>query len=110
MTAVTENILDQAMSLDVEERSELIARLLDSVGDAVDPGYEEAWAADIAVRVADHTSRADPRVDWEVVRAELLSDEGEDRLQSIRHRKIKQALTPLEQDLEAEREPMTIKV
>jgi putative addiction module component (TIGR02574 family) len=53
MTTTTKHIFDQAMSLAVDERSELIARLLDTVEEAVEAGYDEAWAAEIKSRLED---------------------------------------------------------
>jgi putative addiction module component (TIGR02574 family) len=53
MTTTVKNIFDQAMSLGVEERTELISRLVDSVSEAPDAGYDEAWAAEIKSRLED---------------------------------------------------------
>ena len=40
-----EAVIEQAMKLSVEERTELVERLLESIDEATptDPGYEAAW-------------------------------------------------------------------
>ena len=78
MTATAKQLLDQVMSLDERDRVELADMIYESVGPRTDHEYVEAWSAEIASRIAAHKSGADAGVDWEIVRAELLSDEDGD--------------------------------
>ena len=51
MTTTAQHLLDEAMKLEIDERSELIARLLDTVEPRTDSEYQSAWAAEIKARI-----------------------------------------------------------
>ena len=51
MTKLAEQIFEQAKSLSIEEREELAARLMESVGVSTDPEYLRAWDAELARRI-----------------------------------------------------------
>jgi len=53
MTKLAEQIFEQAKSLSIEEREELAARLMETVGVSTDPQYLAAWDAELAQRIAD---------------------------------------------------------
>lgn len=52
MTKSTEAVLAEALRLDAESRAELVAELLASLNGPADPDAEDAWAEEIARRVA----------------------------------------------------------
>ena len=75
MVTKFEAVLTQAMELDEDERQLLAIRLGMSIGDEKEPGYDEAWSAEIKRRL-DEVDRgeADP-MDWEEFRKELITDD-----------------------------------
>jgi putative addiction module component (TIGR02574 family) len=78
MTTTAKQLLGQVMTLDEGDRVEVADMLLESVAPRTDPEYVDAWSKEIAARIAAHESGEDKGVDWEVLRAELLSDEDGD--------------------------------
>lgn len=78
MTSTAKQLLDQVLALKEDDRVELADLVYESVGPRTDHEYVNAWSTEIAARIGDHKSGADPGVDWEIVRAKLLSDESED--------------------------------
>jgi putative addiction module component (TIGR02574 family) len=48
-----EAVIEEALKLSVEERTELVALLLDSLDDKADPGHEAAWTEVIDRRMED---------------------------------------------------------
>lgn len=50
-----EAVIAEALKLSAEERTELVARLLDSLDDNADPGHEAAWTEVIDRRMKDIT-------------------------------------------------------
>jgi putative addiction module component (TIGR02574 family) len=78
MTTAAKQLLNQVMILDEQDRVELAEMLYESVGPRTDAEYVDAWSKEIASRIAAHESGADPGVDWEVVRAELLGEDGDE--------------------------------
>ena len=68
-----ESILAQAMELDEDERRLLAVRLGLSIGDEKEPGYDEAWSAEIKKRLDEIDRGEADLVDWEDFRKELIS-------------------------------------
>jgi putative addiction module component (TIGR02574 family) len=52
MTTTAKQLLDQAMTLDNDDRAELIDRLADSLEAGTDSDYLRAWETEIADRLA----------------------------------------------------------
>lgn len=52
MTAAAKSVLAEALRLNTEERAELAATLIASLGGEADEDVEAAWAAEIKRRVA----------------------------------------------------------
>jgi putative addiction module component (TIGR02574 family) len=48
-----EAVIEQVLKLSVEERTELVTRLLDSLDADADPGHEAAWADVVERRLQD---------------------------------------------------------
>lgn len=48
-----EAVIEEVLKLSAEERTELVARLLDSLDDNADPGHEAAWTEVIDRRMND---------------------------------------------------------
>lgn len=48
-----EAVIEEVLKLSAEERTELVARLLDSLDDNADPGHEAAWTKVIDRRMKD---------------------------------------------------------
>ena len=72
MTQAAEQVYDMATRLTPADRAELIDRLYeldDAAGGATEPGYNEAWAAEIRERVAEMDGGDVTPIPWEEVRA-----------------------------------------
>jgi len=67
-------VLDLALKLPETER-ELIVRQLVASLEHHDPGYDEAYEAEIARRLEDIRSGKVELIPWEVVRKELMGEE-----------------------------------
>jgi putative addiction module component (TIGR02574 family) len=52
MTKSAQDIFEQAMALDLDDRADLIARLTDTLEPSTDPEYLAAWEAEIRERIA----------------------------------------------------------
>ncbi len=70
MSANTEKILEQALSLDESERAELANSLLESL-EPTDPDADRAWAEEIRRRVEDLKAGRVETIPWSEVRSEL---------------------------------------
>ncbi len=83
MTKAAEQLLEQVLQLDPADRTEMIDRLSDSLdpvaedaaGEA-DPGYEEAWAAELRERAAEFERDPTVGVPWQEVIARLRGTAG----------------------------------
>jgi len=75
-----ELILSAASQLPIDERLRLIDELAASVPDDCPPSLSPEWHAEIERRSAEIDSGAAAPVAWELVRKELLSKLGLDRL------------------------------
>jgi putative addiction module component (TIGR02574 family) len=71
------SILAEALRLPVEERAKLITELIATVDDAAaeDPTeVEQAWAAELELRIARADANPDEGIDWADLRAQLLAN------------------------------------
>jgi len=64
-------LLAHALKLPPSARAALADSLIDSLDEEVDEGAEEAWMAEIALRVRDLDSGAVQPLAWDVVRDQL---------------------------------------
>ncbi|MGE0600206.1 MAG: addiction module protein [Dehalococcoidia bacterium] len=69
-----ESVLSQAMELDEDEREMLAIRLGMSLSEQKEPGYDEAWAAEIKKRLEEIDRGEADLVDWEEFEKELMAD------------------------------------
>jgi len=70
------SILAEALRLPVQERAKLITELIATVDDAAaeDPAeVEQAWAAELELRIARADSNPDEGIDWTDLRAQLMA-------------------------------------
>jgi putative addiction module component (TIGR02574 family) len=70
-----ESVLNQALELDEDEREMLALRLGMTLSDDKEPGYDEAWAAELKKRLAEIDRGEADLVDWEEFRKELVADD-----------------------------------
>jgi putative addiction module component (TIGR02574 family) len=71
---MTESVLDlyeKASELPETDRAELAGLLLQSIEEELEPGVEEAWAAEIERRMADFHAGKLKMIPWSEVRAQL---------------------------------------
>ena len=68
MTMDTTQLLEEAMKLSSDERAILISSLIESLHEPKEPGYEEAWAEEIARRLHEIETGAVQTVPWSEVR------------------------------------------
>lgn len=71
MSRAVRNLYDQAAELPPEDRAELAGLLLESLEEVRDSGVEDAWAAEIARRMADYRAGRVKMVSWQELRAHL---------------------------------------
>jgi hypothetical protein len=69
-----ETVLTQAMELDEDERQLLAIRLGMSIGDEKEPGYDEAWSAEIKRRLDEIDRGEADLVDWEEAEKLIFDD------------------------------------
>ncbi|MBI5948031.1 MAG: addiction module protein [Chloroflexi bacterium] len=69
-----EQLFTAAMQLSPEEREALAGRLLGSLDEDRDPGYEEAWAAEIERRLKDHDAGDGDWVEWDEALAAMFPE------------------------------------
>jgi hypothetical protein len=69
-----ESVLTQAMELDEDERQLLAIRLGMSIGDEKEPGYDEAWSAEIKRRLEEIDRGDADLVDWEEAEKLIFDD------------------------------------
>jgi putative addiction module component (TIGR02574 family) len=72
MTAVSEELLRQALSLDEKDRATLAGALVESLHGEVEPGTGDAWAAEIKRRVAELEANSVTSVPWSQVKVHLF--------------------------------------
>ena len=73
MTAEVCKLLEQALSLSVEEQEALADSLISNLGGKVDEGVQQAWEAEIGKRVAELDSGEVKTVPWAEVRRRNLA-------------------------------------
>jgi putative addiction module component (TIGR02574 family) len=73
MTKAARQVFDQALKLGPDDRAELASLLLESLDGEPEAGVEEAWAAEIDLRLAVIDSGTAKLIPWEQVRAESLA-------------------------------------
>lgn len=72
MSAQAERILDEALSLPEQDRTELALRLLDSVGEPADE-VEKAWIEEAKRRLAEIQRGDVQTVPWSEARARIFA-------------------------------------
>lgn len=73
MTPEVSKLLQQALTLSVEEQEALADSLISNLGGKVDEGVEAAWHAEIEKRIADLDSGKAKIIPWEEVRKRNLA-------------------------------------
>jgi putative addiction module component (TIGR02574 family) len=73
MTPEVSRLLEQALSLSIEEREALADSLISNLDAKVDPGVQAAWEAEVGRRVADLDSGKAKTVSWAEVRRRNLA-------------------------------------
>jgi putative addiction module component (TIGR02574 family) len=73
MTPEVSKLLEQALSLSVEEQEALADSLISNLGGKVDPGVLAAWDDEIRKRIADLDSGKAKTIPWTEVRRRNLS-------------------------------------
>ena|ERR1035438_2649619 len=73
MTAEVSKLLEQSLSLSVEEQEALADSLISSLGDKVDEGMQAAWEAEVAKRLAELDSGRAKTTSWDEVRQRNLA-------------------------------------
>jgi putative addiction module component (TIGR02574 family) len=73
MTPEVSRLLEQALSLSIEEQEALADSLISSLGGKVDEGLEAAWEAEIGKRIAELDSGRAKTMSWDEVRRRNLS-------------------------------------
>jgi putative addiction module component (TIGR02574 family) len=73
MTSKTQELLDEALKLPVEERACLADLLLDSL-DPMLPKVEEAWADEVAKRLTEIDAGLAVLIPWEDLRRQLRDE------------------------------------
>jgi putative addiction module component (TIGR02574 family) len=71
MTNQALELLQKALTLPEEERTELVRSLIESLEEVFDKGVERAWDEEIARRIADLDSGRTKTVSWEEVRKRI---------------------------------------
>ena len=73
MTPEVSKLLEQALSLSIEEQEALADSLVSSLGGKVDEGVRAAWEAEIEKRIADLDSGKTNTISWKDVRRRNLA-------------------------------------
>lgn len=73
MTTEVSKLLEQALSLSLDEQEALAESLISNLGEKVDPGVQAAWNAEIERRVAGLNSGKEKTVSWNEVRKRNLA-------------------------------------
>jgi len=72
MIASAKNLFESAMSLDDQERAELVGLLLSSFEDDADEGVDLAWKDEVSRRVAELDLGVVQMITWSKVRSEAF--------------------------------------
>ena len=73
MTSEVSKLLEQALSLSIEEQEALADSLISNLGGKVDEGVQAAWDAEIAKRIAELDSGRAKTISWAEVRKRNLA-------------------------------------
>jgi putative addiction module component (TIGR02574 family) len=73
MTPEVSRLLEQALSLSVEEREALAESLISNLDGKVDDGVQAAWEAELGKRIADLDSGKAKTTSWAEVRKRNLA-------------------------------------
>jgi putative addiction module component (TIGR02574 family) len=73
MTSEVSKLLEQALSLSVEEQEALADSLISNLGGKVDEGVQAAWDAEIAKRISELDSGRAKTIPWAEVRKRNLA-------------------------------------
>lgn len=71
MSARTDQLLHEAMTLTADERARLAAQLIASVDGDPDPLAEDTWLAEVQQRAEEAEANPDDAEDWAQVKARL---------------------------------------
>ncbi len=71
MARSAQELFEEAMSLDPQERATLIRLLIEALDPEAEPGIEDAWRVEIERRMAELDSGSVETIPWEEVRARL---------------------------------------
>lgn len=69
-----QDVLADALALDVHDRADLAAALIESIDPEMDDDVEAAWEAEIERRVAELERGEVKSIPWEEVRRKLTTD------------------------------------
>ena len=72
MIASAKKLFESALSLDDQERAELVGLLLSSFEDDADEGVDLAWKDEVSRRVAELDSSVVQMITWSKVRSEAF--------------------------------------
>ena len=73
MTQRAETVLQEALKLPEEERTEIVSALLESLGPEPEADVEAAWRQEVAARVAALETGSVKMTPWEEIREGFLS-------------------------------------
>ena len=71
MTRAVEELYEKASELPLDERTELVGLLLQTIEGGAEEGVEEAWAGEIERRMAEYRAGRMQTTPWSEVRARL---------------------------------------
>jgi putative addiction module component (TIGR02574 family) len=71
MARSAQELFEEAMSLDPQERATLMRLLIEALDPEAEPGVEDAWRVEIERRMAELDSGSVETIPWEEVRARL---------------------------------------
>ena len=74
MTPRAEAVLAEALRLTDDERGQIADRLLDTLAGPADPDVQQAWADEIARRLAEVRAGTADTVPWEEARRQIFGD------------------------------------
>ena len=72
MSAASQKLLDEALTLPEDERLELATDLIASVDGPPESGWDDAWLAELERRARAAAERGTPAPEWSEVRARIL--------------------------------------
>lgn len=73
MTSRAAQIYTQALELDVDERAELVTKMIASIDGVADADAENAWAVEIEHRARRAIASESQGTDWESIRSRVES-------------------------------------